>query len=87
MTTIELLDKLPEGITILNDHHNNELVGDEIWYAFDLGKEDGKYELSYYSWLKDESLISFDGNLHEVVSNMYEWCKDSGYIKDEQDED
>lgn len=86
MTTIELLDKLPEEICLPNDHPVDEF-DDYICYTFNLIKDEGEYELFYFSHLWDKELVSFCGSLPDVAEKMYAWCMENGYIKDKQDED
>lgn len=42
-------------------------------YKLEITKGDGKYIISYYCYLRDNSLIEFEGCFEEVVSKMYEW--------------
>lgn len=71
-STIELLDRLPDLIKKPNKNPIDEW-DNEIYYHFHLLKDEGVYELSYYSFLMDSELISFSGSLDEVVKNMTEY--------------
>lgn len=77
-TIEEILDLLPDGISVTNSIDD---LDSELWYSFSLDKNESIYELSYYNWIWEKELVSFSGNLHEVASKMYEWCKEKGYIK------
>lgn len=73
------LDLLPDWIE-LPSRMPLEDTNEKDWYAFDLSKDDGKYNLSYYCYLREDTLIEFEGDFNEVVNKMYDWCKEHGYI-------
>lgn len=80
-----LLNSLPSFIKIYDTTIEAEFDSDHyIYYAFDLGKDDGVenvYELSYFCYLWEKELISFKGSLHDVAEKMVAWCKLNGYVK------
>ena len=81
MTTEELLNSLPDKIDVPFGNPEDEFERFRP-YGFVLDKDNGVYELSYFNFLYEQELISFNGSLHEVASKMYEWCKEKGYLNE-----
>lgn len=78
MTIEEILDILPDKIVVEWEEPIYEYENSD-WYMFELSKEEKEYTLSYFCWTRDKELISYTGNLNDVVHKMYSWCVANDY--------
>lgn len=84
-TIQDKLDLLPAWIN-LPSRSPLEEQDEQDWYAFNIAKNDnGEYIISYYCWLREETLVEFTGDYSNVINKMYDWCKEHEYIKVEHE--
>lgn len=79
MTTDEILELLPCNIVVPNNNPIDEWDESDV-YDLVIEKDDKKFIITYYCWLKDKELIVFEDSLYDGLCKMYEWCKEKGYL-------